>query len=141
MGVLVRCWTYIRSVRTQTGCVNVAEQSVINANYLAAKLDDAYEMPFFRPEKGQYAAHEFVTVPRRLLDKGVTLTDIAKRLIDYGIHPPTMHWPVHDCLMVEPTETESLATLDRFVDAMHRIADEIERDPASLWLAPSGTLT
>jgi glycine dehydrogenase subunit 2 len=67
----------------------------------------------------------------------VTLNDIAKRMIDYGVHPPTMHWPVHNCLMVEPTDTESKRTLDRFVDVMLRIADEVERDPKALALAPS----
>jgi glycine dehydrogenase subunit 2 len=71
-----------------------------------------------------------------LLDRGVTLNDIVKRLIDYDVHPPTMHWPVKDCLMIEPTETESLATLNRFVDAMRIIAEEIDRDPGSLAAAP-----
>ena len=134
-GVLVRCWTYIRACGPD-GLRNVAELAVLNANYLAARLEKVYEMPFFDSEHKKFAAHEFVTVPRRLLDRGVTLNDIVKRLIDYDIHPPTMHWPVRDCLMVEPTETESLATLDRFVDAMHHIADEIEADPASLAAAP-----
>ena len=134
-GVLVRCWTYIRSCGP-AGLRNVAELAVLNANYLAARLEDVYEMPYFSTAKRKFAAHEFVTVPRRLLDRGVTLNDIAKRLIDYDVHPPTMHWPVKDCLMVEPTETESLATLDRFVEAMRRIAQEIERDPSSLAQAP-----
>ena len=66
----------------------------------------------------------------------MTLNDIAKRLIDFGIHPPTMHWPIKNCLMVEPTETESLDTLDRFIAVMRRIAQEIETDPASLAKAP-----
>jgi len=134
-GVLVRCWTYIRACGPD-GLRNVAELAVLSANYLAARLEDVYEMPFFSTERRKFAAHEFVTVPRRLLDRGVTLNDIVKRLIDYDVHPPTMHWPVRDCLMVEPTETESLATLDRFVTAMKRIAEEIERDPASLAAAP-----
>jgi len=134
-GVLVRCWTYIRACGP-TGLRNVAELAVLNANYLAARLEDIYEMPYFSTKERKYAAHEFVTVPRRLLDRGVALNDIVKRLIDYDIHPPTMHWPVRDCLMVEPTETESLATLDRFVDAMRHIAEEIERDPSSLSSAP-----
>lgn len=135
-GVLIRCYAYIRACGPE-GLVNVSEQAVLSANYLAARLRDVYEMPFFDPDGGKYCAHEFVTVPRRLLDKGVTLVDIAKRLIDYGIHPPTMHWPMHDCLMVEPTETEPLAVLDRFADAMLAIAGEIERDPESLHSAPS----
>ena len=134
-GVLVRCWTYIRACGPD-GLRNVAELAVLNANYLAARLEHVYEMPFFSTEKRKYAAHEFVTVPRRLLDRGVALNDIVKRLIDYDIHPPTMHWPVRDCLMVEPTETESLATLDRFVESMVHIAEEIQRDPGSLASAP-----
>ncbi|MFG0251712.1 MAG: aminomethyl-transferring glycine dehydrogenase subunit GcvPB, partial [Phycisphaerales bacterium JB038] len=135
VGVLIRCWTYIAACGPD-GLRNVAETAVLNANYLAARLRDRYDMPVFRPEDAHFAAHEFVTVPRTLLDKGVTLLDIAKRLIDYGIHPPTMHWPVHDCLMVEPTETESKRTLDQFADAMLAIADQIDRDPASLAAAP-----
>ena len=137
-GVLVRCWTYIRSCGPE-GLKNVAEISVLNANYIATKLRHRYEMPFFKPEEGDYAAHEFITVPAALLAKGVTLNDIAKRLIDYNFHPPTMHWPVHDCLMVEPTETESKFTLDRFVDALLEIADQIERDAASLKAAPEAS--
>jgi glycine dehydrogenase subunit 2 len=85
-------------------------------------------MPFFNPKNGEFCAHEFVTVPQTLLDKGVTLIDIAKRMIDYGVHPPTMHWPMHDCLMVEPTETESKQALDSFVDVMLQIADEIDSE-------------
>ena len=134
-GVLLRCWTYIAACGP-AGLRRVAETAVLNANYLAARLKSRYQTPYFDPAARKFCAHEFVTVPRTLLDKGVTLTDIAKRLIDYGIHPPTMHWPVHDCLMIEPTETESLATLDRFVDAMHRIADEITDDPILVKTAP-----
>ncbi len=137
-GILLRCWTYIAACGPD-GLRNVGQTAVLNANYLAARLRDRFEMPYFKPEQKKFAAHEFVTVPRNLLSRGVTLVDIAKRLIDYGIHPPTMHWPVHDCLMVEPTETESLATLDRFVETMNQIADEIERDPQSLKEAPRQT--
>jgi glycine dehydrogenase subunit 2 len=135
VGVLVRCWTYMRACGP-VGLREVSELAVLNANYLAARLRHRYEMPFFAPEEGRYAAHEFVTVPQSLLDKGVTLLDIVKRLIDYRIHPPTMHWPVRNCLMVEPTETEGKDVLDRFVDAMLRIADEIEKDPKALAEAP-----
>lgn len=134
-GVLVRCWTYIRACGPD-GLENIAELAVLSANYLAARLQHKFETPFFDPKDGRFAAHEFVTVPQRLLNKGVTLNDIAKRLIDYRIHPPTMHWPVRNCLMVEPTETESLESLDGFINAMLAIAGEIERDPAQLALAP-----
>jgi glycine dehydrogenase subunit 2 len=137
-GIMVRCWTYLRACGPD-GLKNVAETAVLNANYLAAKLRDRYNMPFFKPESGQYAAHEFVTVPEDLLDKGVSLDDIAKRLLDFGIHAPTMHWPVRNCLMVEPTETEAKDVLDRFVAVMHRIADEIETDTSILKNAPHDT--
>ncbi len=126
-GVLVRCWSYL-SACGPDGLRNVSETAVLNANYLAAKLSSTYAMPFFNPKNGKFCAHEFVTVPQALLDKGVTLIDIAKRMIDYGVHPPTMHWPMHDCLMVEPTETESKQALDSFVDVMLQIADEIDSE-------------
>ncbi len=135
VGVLVRAWTYIRACGPD-GLKNVAETSVLSANYLAARLAHRFDMPYFDAAARKYCAHEFVTIPQQLIDRGVTLVDIAKRLIDYDIHPPTMHWPVHNCLMVEPTETESLATLDRFADAMIAIADEAEADPESLHTAP-----
>jgi glycine dehydrogenase subunit 2 len=134
-GVLLRCWTYIAACGPD-GLRNVGQTAVLNANYLAARLRDRFEMPYFNPERRQYCAHEFITVPRSLLDQGVTLIDLAKRLIDHGIHPPTMHWPVHDCLMIEPTETESLATLDRFVAVLNTIADEVARDPQLVRDAP-----
>ncbi|MCA9309810.1 MAG: aminomethyl-transferring glycine dehydrogenase subunit GcvPB [Phycisphaerales bacterium] len=134
-GIMVRCWTYIAACGPD-GLRNIAETAVINANYLASRLRHRYEMPYFRPEAGAYAAHEFITVPRSLLERGIKLDDIAKRLIDYGIHPPTMHWPVINCLMVEPTDTEPKNVLDRFVDVMLRIADEIESDTEVVRQAP-----
>ena len=134
-GVLVRCWAYIRACGPE-GLRNVAESAVLNANYLGALLKDRFEMPFFDPDNKKYCAHEFITVPNALLENGVTLLDMAKRLIDYDLHPPTMHWPIHNCLMVEPTETESKETLDRFANAMLAIAEEIEIDPATIAEAP-----
>ena len=134
-GVLVRCWTYI-SACGPNGLKNVAETAVLNANYLAARLEDLYAMPFFNPSEGKFCAHEFVTVPKELLEKGVTLIDIAKRMIDYGVHPPTMHWPMHDCFMVEPTETESKQALDHFVDVMRTIANEISVEIEKVQNAP-----
>jgi glycine dehydrogenase subunit 2 len=135
VGVLVRAWAYLRATGPQ-GLLNVAETAVLNANYLAAGLRDRFETPYFDPDNGRYCAHEFITVPKRLLEKDISLLDIAKRLIDYNIHPPTMHWPVHDCLMIEPTESESRRTLDRFVEAMLQIADEIEADAEAVGQAP-----
>ena len=137
-GIMVRCWTYIRACGPD-GLRDVAETAVLNANYIAARLQDRFHMPFFNPDKGQFCAHEFVTVPQSLLDKGVVLDDIAKRLLDYAIHTPTMHWPLRNCLMVEPTETEPLDVLDRFADVMLAIADEIEKTPEMVKRAPHDT--
>ncbi len=136
VGVLVRAYTYIRSLG-RDGLRDVADKAVLAANYVAARLKHRYEMPFPPPY-----AHEFVTIPNLTTGDGesqVTENDIAKRLIDYGIHPPTMSWPIHHCLMVEPTETESLATLDEFVQAMLDIADEVESDPEVVRAAPHHT--
>jgi len=132
IGVLVRAYTYIRALGSD-GLRDVSEKAVLNANYLAARLKHRFSMPFPPPY-----AHEFITVPQ-FEDKGVHELDISKRLIDYGIHPPTMSWPIHHCLMIEPTETESLATLDRFVEVMLTIADEIERDAELVKMAPHNT--
>ncbi len=129
VGVLVRAYTYIRALG-HDGLRDVSEKAVLAANYVAARLKDRYTMPFPPPY-----AHEFVTVPN-FGDSGITENDIAKRLIDHGVHPPTMSWPIHHCLMVEPTETESLATLDAFVAAMLDIAGEIENDPEMVRNAP-----
>ncbi len=132
IGVLVRAYSYIRSLGCE-GLRDVAETSVLAANYLAAKLKDHYSMPFPPPY-----AHEFVTVPD-FPNSDVNEHHIAKRLIDYGIHPPTVSWPISHCLMIEPTETESLATLDYFVQAMLAIADEIRHDPEIVRTAPHTT--
>lgn len=132
IGILVRAYTYIRGLG-RDGLRDVAETAVLAANYLAARLKDRFHMPFAPPY-----AHEFITVPK-FAGTEVTELDIAKRLIDHGIHPPTMSWPIHHCLMIEPTETESLATLNHFVDAMLEIADEIENDPEVVRTAPHTT--
>ena len=128
-GVLIRAYTYIRALWA-SGLKDSSEKAVLCANYLAARLKTDYKFPFPSPY-----AHEFIMVPE-FRDKGVTELDIAKRLIDHAIHPPTMSWPVHHCLMIEPTETESLATLDRFAEVMIKIADEARNDSDVLHHAP-----
>ncbi len=128
-GVLIRAYAYIRSIGSD-GLLNVSRKAVLAANYLAARLKDRFDMPFPPPY-----AHEFIMVPR-VAGTGVTELDIAKRLIDHGFHPPTMSWPIAHCLMIEPTETESLATLDAFADAMLAIADEIDAAPETVKTAP-----
>jgi len=132
IGVLVRAYAYIRACGCD-GLRDVSEKAVLAANYLAARLKDRYHMAFSPPY-----AHEFIAVPE-FGDHKVTEVDVAKRLIDHGIHPPTMSWPIPHCLMIEPTETESLATLDQFVSAMRAIADEIESDPQIVRDAPHTT--
>src|SRR5690606_12493260 len=115
IGVLIRAYTYIRALGAE-GLRQVSEKAVLSANYLAARLKGHYRFPFEPPY-----AHEFIMVPE-FREQGVTELDVAKRLIDFSIHPPTMSWPVAHCLMIEPTETESLRTLDHFVEVMIRIA-------------------
>jgi len=129
IGVLIRAFTYI-SACGPAGLRNVSERAVLAANYLAARLRGHYQFPFPPPY-----AHEFIMVPD-FREHGVTELDVAKRLIDHAIHPPTMSWPVHHCLMIEPTESESLATLDRFAEVMLAIADEAKDRPEVLHHAP-----
>jgi glycine dehydrogenase subunit 2 len=137
--VLVRAYTYIRACGPD-GLRNVSESAILAANYVAQRIKDVYPLPY-GPKNGEPmatnpCAHEFITVPRDIIDRGVTIMDIAKNLIDRGIHPPTVHWPVHDCLMIEPTETESKATLDAFADALLDIARKSETDVEQLKQAP-----
>ena len=130
IGILIRAYAYFRALGPD-GLRKVSETAVLAANYLAARLKDNYVLPFPPPY-----AHEFILVPD-FQEYGVSEVDVAKRLIDYGIHPPTMSWPVAHCLMIEPTETESLDTLDRFVEVMDKIAAEARENPDILKNAPS----
>ena len=137
--VLVRAYVYIRACGPQ-GLRHVSETAILAANYVAQRIKDAYPLPY-GPAEGQAmasnpCAHEFIAVPQQIIDRDVSIMDIAKNLIDRGFHPPTVHWPVHDCLMIEPTETESKATLDAFADALLDIAQKSETDPAELKRAP-----
>lgn len=135
-GVLVRAYAYIRAVGGD-GLAEVSEQAVVSANYLMARLKDAFEVPYERS-----CMHEFVASAASFRKKhGVRTLDIAKRLLDFGVHPPTVYFPliVEEALMIEPTETESLETLDAFVDAMLAIAKEAEQDPDLLHGAPYTT--
>ena len=132
IGVLIRAYAYIRALGCD-GLKDVAEKAVLAANYVAARIKHRYPIPYAGPY-----AHEFITIPD--YDKlDVREVDFAKRLLDYGIHPPTMSFPVAHCLMIEPTETESLETLDRFCDVLLAIADEARRRPELLREAPHRT--
>ncbi len=134
-GMLVRAYAYIRSLGPD-GLRATAENAVLNANYCRVKLRGRYDVPYDRVNM-----HEVILSDHRQNEHGVTTLDIAKRLIDYGFHPPTIYFPlvVHGSIMVEPTESEGLDELDRFVDAMLAIADEAERDPQLLKRAPVTT--
>jgi len=135
VGMLVRAFAYIRSLGPD-GLRRCAEMAVLNANYLLARLRGVYHVPYDRP-----VMHECVLSDRHLDGTGITTLDVAKRLIDYGYHPPTVYFPliVHGALMIEPTESESLEGLDRFVDAMLAIAEEAREDPELVRTAPHHT--
>ena len=118
------------------GLRDVSENAVLNANYLLTKLKNHFDVSYDRN-----CMHEFVLSAQRFKKKGVRALDIAKRLLDYGMHPPTMYFPliVHEALMIEPTETETKETLDEFVDVMAKIAQEIENAPEKVVNAPHKT--
>eukprot|EP00128_Syssomonas_multiformis_P003617 Colp12_sorted_trinity150504_noHs@10331 len=121
--ILPISWAYIKMMGG-AGLRRATEAAILNANYMAARLRDHY--PILYTGANGFVAHEFILDPRDLTEKtGVQAVDIAKRLQDYGFHSPTMSWPVANTLMVEPTESESKAELDRFVDALISIRQEI----------------
>jgi len=124
-GILVRAYTYIRSLGPE-GLKQVAEMAVLNANYIKASLDKYYHLPYNGP-----SLHECVFNDKHQLKNKVSTMDIAKMLIDYGFHPPTVYFPliVKGALMIEPTETESKETLDEFIKAMKKIAELAETKP------------
>jgi glycine dehydrogenase subunit 2 len=131
-GVFVRSYAFMRSYGP--ALKEMSEVAVLNANYLLARLKDAYDLPFER-----LCMHEFVISARTLKrEHGITTLDVAKRLMDYGFHPPTVYFPliVPEALMIEPTETEAKETLDAFVDAMLAIAREAVESPELLRDAP-----
>jgi glycine dehydrogenase subunit 2 len=131
-GVLVRAYAYIRSLGPD-GLAEISHEAILNANYLMRKLAGAYDLPFDRP-----CMHEFVLSGRNLRKYGVRTTDVAKRLLDFGVHAPTVYFPliVEEAIMIEPTETETLRTLDLFAGVMLRIADEARTEPAIVTGAP-----
>jgi glycine dehydrogenase subunit 2 len=130
VGILLRGYCYIRTLGPD-GLKQVSEQAVLNANYLLSRIKDAYDVPH-----GDRCMHEFVASARALKrDKKISAMEIAKRLLDYGYHAPTVYFPltVPEALMIEPTETESRETLDAFAATLKAIRDE---DPAMLQKAP-----
>ena len=135
-GVLYRAYAYIRTLGGD-GLKEASQVALINANYLKARLKPYYDVP---NDDGP-CMHEFVASGAAMAKKGVKTLDIAKRLLDYGFHAPTIYFPqiVKEALMIEPTETESLETLDEFVDAMIAIAREVEEKPHLVTDAPVNT--
>ena len=131
-GVLVRAYTYIRMLGAD-GLRRVAEYAVLNANYLMSQVKDVYKVPYDR-----ICMHEFVCEGRFPDAPDIHALDVAKRLIDYGFHPPTNYFPliVPEALMIEPTETESKDVLDAFADALLSIAEEARANPDLLHQAP-----
>ncbi|MCM3715267.1 aminomethyl-transferring glycine dehydrogenase subunit GcvPB [Alkalihalobacillus oceani] len=135
-GINVRAYTYIRTMGPE-GLRKVSEYAVLNANYMMRRLEPYYDLPY-----PQHCKHEFVLSGKRQKKLGVRTLDIAKRLLDFGYHPPTIYFPlnVEECMMIEPTETEAKETLDEFIEAMIQIANETEESPEIVQEAPHETV-
>jgi glycine dehydrogenase subunit 2 len=134
-GVLVRALTYIQSLGP-SGLRSVSRNAILNANYLLSRLTKTYDLKYSGP-----CMHEFVLSATRQKRQGVRASDISKRLLDFGFHAPTTYFPliVEEALMIEPTETETRGTLDRFADAMIAIAREAAEEPETVKQAPHTT--
>ncbi|SFE30479.1 aminomethyl-transferring glycine dehydrogenase subunit GcvPB [Alteribacillus iranensis] len=135
-GINLRAYTYIRTMGAE-GLRKVSEYAVLNANYLMRRLEPYFDLPYNR-----HCKHEFVLSGKRQKKLGVKTLDMAKRLLDYGYHPPTIYFPINieECMMMEPTETETKETLDEFADAMIQIAQEVEENPEIVQEAPHHTV-
>ena len=131
-GIMVRAYSYIMSMGPE-GLKKVSQLAVLNANYIKEQLKGVYHLPHDRP-----CMHEAVFNDKNLEPHKVTTLEVAKRLMDYGFHPPTVYFPlvVPGAIMIEPTETECKEDIDRFIDAMKRIAKEAEENPDMLHAAP-----
>ena len=134
-GVLVRAYTYIRTLGA-AGLLSISGNAVLNANYIMDGLKDIYFLPYDRT-----CMHEVVFSADRQRERGVSGLEVAKRLLDYGYHAPTMYFPliVHEALMIEPTESETKETLDAFIEAMREIDREASEDPDMVRHAPHTT--
>jgi len=131
-GIMLRAYSYILSMGSE-GLTNVSKLAVLNANYIKESLKDYFHIPYNRP-----CMHECVFTDKFQSENGVTTLDMAKRIMDYGFHPPTVYFPlvVHGAIMIEPTETESKETIDQFIDALKSVAQEAKDNPAILKAAP-----
>lgn len=135
-GVILKAYSYILLLGAK-GLKRVSETAVLNANHMMNKLKEYYNLPYERT-----CMHEFVLSGRRQNEKGVHTLDIAKRLLDFGYHPPTIYFPliVGEAIMIEPTETESRETLDEFIETLINIALEVENEPEKVKNAPYTTV-
>jgi glycine dehydrogenase subunit 2 len=131
-GIYLRAYLYSR-LHGHFGLRRIAEMAVLNANYLKSQLKKFFTIPF-----SQFCMHEFVVQADNYLDKEIRALDIAKRLLDYGVHAPTVYFPliIKECMLIEPTESESKETLDQFVAIIEKIVHEIQTDPAFVRNAP-----
>ena len=134
-GVVVRACTYILMLGAD-GLREVSESAIVNANYLMEKLKDKFDLPY-----PQHCMHEFVLSGNNQKKRGIRTVDMAKRMLDFGVHAPTCYFPliVQEAMMIEPTETETRETLDRFVEIMSQIDREVDEDPDILRNAPHNT--
>jgi glycine dehydrogenase subunit 2 len=130
--VLIKALAYIYALGGD-GLTQVSQDAILNANYLRTGLGDSFQIPYNR-----ICMHEFVLSAINLKAHGIRALDVAKRLIDFGYHPPTIYFPliVEEAMMIEPTETESKETLDRFVESLIQISEEAKSDPELLRSAP-----
>ena len=135
-GVIVRAYAYILTMGA-AGLRQTSEDAVLNANYCKKMLSEAFDSPFDR-----FCMHECVLTSKKQQEHGIHTLDIAKRLLNYGYHPPTIYFPliVEEALMIEPTESESKETLDGFIDAMKKIAQEAAENPEIVHTAPHNTI-
>ncbi|MEC9489467.1 MAG: hypothetical protein UMU04_00835 [Halanaerobiales bacterium] len=134
-GVMLRAWAYIKTLGG-SGLKKTTENAVLNANYLKARLKKDFELPY-----AEDSLHEFVLSGSRQKEEGVSTLQIAKRLLDYDQYAPTIYFPlvVKEAMMIEPTETENIGTLDHFVETMLTISREIKKDPELVNKAPHST--
>lgn len=130
--IYLRAYLYIK-LHGNYGLYKIARQAVLNANYLKSSLSSLFIVPYPR-----YCMHEFVLQADHYLDQGIKALDIAKRLLDYGMYAPTIYFPliVKECMLIEPTESESKATLDAFIEALNKIVQEIHENPELVKTAP-----
>ena len=133
--MILKAYAYMLT-QGSDGLRAVADYAVLNANYVQEKLKDLYELPYYR-----HCMHECVFSAQKQIEKGVHALDLAKALLDRGMHAPTIYFPliVKEALMIEPTETESREMIDEFIAVMRELAVQAEKNPASFGSLPEST--